>query len=110
MRVAFFWSNGFHQQIYDRRLVQFNSTSELPPPPQAFIYKHFRQAVLANMKGACQPRNFDFDFTEDAQDISVFESGEGKDWIETALADSLVPDEINEKDHCDRYSPSIVIS
>jgi hypothetical protein len=37
----------------------------------------------------------------------MFESGEGKDWIETALADRLVPDEINEKD-CDRYSPSII--
>jgi hypothetical protein len=109
MRVTFFWSNGFHQQMYDRRLVQFNSTPELPSPPQALIYEHFRQAVLANMKGAGQPRNFDFDPTEDAQDMSVFESGEGKDWIETALADRLVPDEVIEKD-CDRYSPTTVIS
>ena len=81
MRITFFWSNGVDQQMYDRRLVQFNSTPELPAPPQALIYEHFKQAVLANMKGAGQPRNFDFDPTEDAQNMSVFESGEGKEWL-----------------------------
>ena len=57
MRVTFFWSNGFDQQMYDRRLVQFNSTPELPALPQALIYEQFRQAVLANMKGAAAPVN-----------------------------------------------------
>ena len=51
MRVTFFWSNGFNQQMYDRWLVQFNATAELPASPQPFIYEHFKQAVLANMKG-----------------------------------------------------------
>src|SRR5262249_28363926 len=90
MRVMFFWSNGVDQQMYDRRHIQFSSTPELPAPPHAFIYEHFRQAVLANMKGAGQPCDFDFDATEDAQNMSVFESGKGKEWLETALADRLL--------------------
>jgi len=92
MRVTFFWSNGFHQQTYDGRLIQFNSTPELPAPPQGLIFEHFRQAVLANMRGAGQTPNFDFDPSEDAQNMSVFESGDGKEWFETALADKLVAD------------------
>ena len=105
MRVTFFWSNGFHQQMYDRRLVQFNTTAELPAPPQALIYEHFKQAVLANMKGGGQPRNFDFDPTEDAQNMSVFESGEGKDWFETALADKLGSNSgSGSPQDCERYS------
>lgn len=91
MQVTFFWSNGVDQQMYDRRVVQFNSTVELPAPPRALIYEHFRQAVLANMKGAGQPHNFDFDPTEDAQNMSVFEYGNGKEWLETTLADKLLP-------------------
>src|SRR5271163_1239600 len=74
----------------DGHVVQFNSFPGLPPPPQALIYEHFKQAVLANMKGAGQPRDFDFDPTEDAQNMSVFESGGGKEWLETALADKLL--------------------
>jgi hypothetical protein len=111
MRVTFFWSNGIHQQMYDRRLVQFNDTPESPAPPQALIYEHFRQAVLANMKGAGQLCNFDFDPTEDAQNMSVFESGEGKEWLETALADRLVPgvDDCNVAD-CERTPSRMAVS
>ena len=42
------------------------------------------------MKGAGQPRDLDFDPTEDAQTMSVFEDGAGKEWLETRLADKLV--------------------
>lgn len=90
MRVTFFWSNGIHQQQYDRRLVQFNTAVDLPAPPRAVIYEHFKQAVLANMKGAGRTPNLDFDKDEDAQNMAVFESGDGKEWLETALADKLL--------------------
>ena len=90
MRVIFFLSTGFDQQRYDGRLVQFNSTPELPAPPQGLIFEHFRQAVLANMRGDGQRPNIDFDPTEDAQNMSVFESGDGKEWFENKLADKLV--------------------
>lgn len=93
MQITFFWSDSFFQQYCDRRLIQFNSTPDLPAPPREFIYEHFKQAVLANMRGAGQPANFDFDPTEDAQNMSVFQSGEGKEWFETVLADRLsLPD------------------
>jgi hypothetical protein len=45
------------------------------------------------MKGAGQPRDFDFDPEEDVRNMSVFEGGEGKDWFETLLADKLAPHE-----------------
>ena len=57
--------------------------------------------VLANMKGAGQPRNFDFDPTEDAQNMSVFESGEGKEWFETALAGKLLPNSDERSGDCE---------
>jgi hypothetical protein len=102
MRVTFFWSNGIHQQQYDRRLVQFNTTTTaagdvLHAPPRAFIYEHFKQAVLANMKGAGRTPNLDFDKDEDAQNMAVFESGEGKEWLETALADKLLYEDEGEE-------------
>ena len=93
MQVTFFWSDSFHQQLFDRRVVQFNSTPENPAPPHAFIYEHYKQAVLANIKGAGQPRDFDFDPEEDAQKMSSFEAGAGKDWLETFLANKLAPHE-----------------
>ena len=77
--------------MYDGRIVQFNSTPDLGAPPQRLLYEHFKQAVLANMKGAGQPRDLDFDSTEDAQTMSVFESGFGKKWFETKLAERLAP-------------------
>jgi len=41
------------------------------------------------MKGAGQPRDLDFDPTEDAQTMSQFEMGSGKEWLETRLAEKL---------------------
>lgn len=91
MRVTFFWSDNVHQQLYDGRIVQFNDTADHPAPPQALLYEHFRQAVLANMKGAGQPRDLDFHPQEDAQSMSVFEKGAGKEWIEAMVAEKLAP-------------------
>ena len=91
MRVTCFANDGFLVPVVDRRLVQFNPTEDLPAPPRAFIYEHFKQAVLANMRGAGQAPNLDFDPTEDSQNMSVFESGKGKDWFERELAGKLIP-------------------
>jgi hypothetical protein len=43
------------------------------------------------MKGSGQPRDLDFDSSEDAQTMSLFESGDGKEWLETKIADRLGP-------------------
>ena len=104
MRVTFFGSDGFFQPLLDRRLVQFNPTPENPAPHQVFIREHFKQAVLANMRGAGQIPNLDYDETQDAQSMAIFESGEGKQWLETKLADKLIPtiDDVDEE----RYSRS----
>jgi len=75
--------------MYDGHVIQFNTSPGFPPPPQALLYEHFKQAVLANMKGAGQPRDLDFDPTEDAQTMSQFEMGSGKEWLETRLAEKL---------------------
>ena len=40
------------QSLYDGRFIQFNNAAENPAPPRAFLYEHFKQAVLANMKDA----------------------------------------------------------
>jgi hypothetical protein len=53
----------------------------IPAPPRRLFYEHFKQAVLANMKGAGQPRDFDFDITDSAQSMSVFEDGGRKEWL-----------------------------
>ena len=87
--MTFFVNDGVNQPTYDGRVIQFNSTPDLPAPPQALLYEHFKQAVLANMKGAGQPRDLDFDPTEDAQTMSQFEIGSGKEWLETRLAEKL---------------------
>ena len=89
--MTFFINDGTNQALYDGRIVQFNSAFDLEAPPQRFLYEHFKQAVLANMKGAGQPRDLDFDSTEDAQSMPCFESGFGKEWFETKLADRLAP-------------------
>ena len=81
---------GMYQTMYDQRLVQFISTPELPAPPQQFIMEHFRQAVLANMKGAGKVRIYDIDPSEDGQTMSVFEKGEGKEFLELYMEDRLI--------------------
>lgn len=80
---------GGTQETCDGRIVYFNSTPDRQAPPQALLYEHFKQAVLANMKGAGQPRDLDFDPTEDAQRMSQFETDSGKEWFETRMAEKL---------------------
>ena len=101
MRVTCFFNDGLLVPLVDRRLVQFNPTEDLPAPPRAFIFEHFKQAVLANMRGAGQAPNLDFDTTQDSQNMAVFESGHGKEWLERELAGKLVPgidDRVSVKD------------
>lgn len=87
MRVTFFGSDRFLQPLLDRRQVQFNS----PGPAHAFIYEHFRQAVLANMRGAGQAPLLEYDDQQrDAQSMAAFEKGSGKEWFELMLADKLI--------------------
>lgn len=88
MCVRFFIDN-MYQPMYDRRQVQFNDWPGLPAPPYAFIFEHFRQCVLANMKGAGKVRVYDYDPNDDAQSIGVFERGEGKEWFEGLLEERL---------------------
>ena len=89
-RVQFFVDN-MYQQMYDRRQVQFNPTTpELPTPPDAFLLEHFRQAILANMKGAGKVQIYDIETSEDAQDMSIFEAGEGREYLEGFMTDKLL--------------------
>jgi hypothetical protein len=108
-RVTFFANDGLFQQQYDGRIVQFNSYPGLLAPPQMFLYEHFKQAVLANMKGAGQPRDFDFDPSEDAQTMDMFETGFGKDWLEDRLASRLAPYEGECGDVTRRESQSTLV-
>ena len=88
MRVRFFIDNML-QPMYDNHIVQFFPTAELPAPPYALLMHHFRQAVFANMKGAGKVRIYDLDPEDDAQNMSVFSEGEGKDFIEGYLKKKL---------------------
>jgi len=81
--------------MYDGRVVQFSSNQDLPPPPQRLLYEHFKQAILANMKRAGQPRDLDFDPTKDTQTMSVFETGFEKEWFEIKTTNKLIPYETN---------------
>ena len=89
MRGRFFMDN-MYQSMYDQRLVQFGSLPDLPAPSSQFLMEHFRQAVLANMKGAGKVQVYDIDPSEDAQSMSVFEGGEGKDYLEAYLQNKLL--------------------
>jgi len=91
MRVTCFFDDGYLVPHIDRRLVQFQATDDLPAPSVAFIFEHFRQAVLANMRGAGQAPDLHFDSTEDGQNMAVFESGSGKAWFERELEGKLIP-------------------
>lgn len=68
----------------------FNSTPELPAPPQQTLFEHFRQAVFSNMKGAGEVQIFDIDPSEDAQSMSIFERDEGKEYLELFMKDKLL--------------------
>jgi hypothetical protein len=74
---------------FDGTIVNFNSTAENPRPPRRLLFEHYKQAVLANMKGAGQPRDLEFDPSDDAHAMSTFESGEGKEWLEGRLLNKL---------------------
>ena len=91
MRATFFIDDIANTPLFDRRLVQFTDTPELPAPPQAFIFHHFKQAILANVRGAGQSVNLDFHPEEDSRNMSIFESGDGKEWLERELAGKLIP-------------------
>ena len=89
MRVRWFMDISLQAQ-YDQTFVQFNNTPDLPAPPPQLLMEHFRQAVLANMKGAGKVQVYDIDPSEDAQSMSTFEQGEGKDYLELFLTDKLL--------------------
>jgi hypothetical protein len=79
-----------YQTMYDNRLVQFTSTPALPAPAPQLLLEHFRQAVLANMKGAGKVQVYDIDPSEDSQSMSQFEGGEGKEYLEAYMQDKLL--------------------
>ena len=89
MRVRWFMDT-MYQGMYDQIHVQFTSTAELPAPPQQLLFEHFRQAVLANMKGAGKVKIYDIVSSEDSQSMSVFQSGEGKEYLELYMSEKLL--------------------
>jgi len=91
MRTVWFYGDNYHERMHDRVLVTFNGTPDHPAPPRELIFEHYRQAVLANMRGSGEPRDLDFDSETLSSSMVVFESGAGKEWLETKLADALAP-------------------
>jgi len=79
--------------LYDGNLAQFNATADLPAPATEFLVDHFHQAVFANMKGAGKVMVYDYDPTEDSQNMSVFEDGEGKQYLEEFMKKKLLDHE-----------------
>ena len=75
---------------YHGNVVIFNSTHDLPAPPFGILIEHFRQAVLANMRGEGGVQILDFD-RDDSSSMKVFEGGEGRMWLETYFEDRLAP-------------------
>lgn len=65
MQVTCFFDDRWIMPQIDGRLVRFQTTDDLPAPPVAFIFEHFKQAVLANRRGAGPAPNLNFDPTED---------------------------------------------
>ena len=82
-RIMFF-KEGPYQQWLDGRVVAFNSTPESPAPPQAFLYKHFKQAVLANMKGAGKVPFIDYDPSQEGDGLSYLDD-ENTERLETLV-------------------------
>ena len=80
-----FFKGGLEQGAYDGRIVQFNNYPHLPAPPAALLHEHFKQAVLANMKGAGKVQVFDEDPSPDSQSMSTVEDGENKVYFEEVL-------------------------
>jgi hypothetical protein len=77
------------ERIYDGRVAQIGNLEDHPEPPREILFEHFKQCVLANVRGAGAVTVYDFDPDEHAQRMVVFEEGEGKIWLETRLNDKL---------------------
>jgi len=88
-RVTFFVDDPYYRPTFDGRVINFNSTVNNPAPPSALLYEHFKTAVLANMKGAGQAPDLEFDPTDDARSMSTFEGGQGKSWFENRMLNKL---------------------
>lgn len=84
-----FFADSFGQLIHDGRVVQFNDSPEYPAPPVALLYEHFKQAVLANMKGAGNVPFLSFDPDEDSQSLASFDGPEGKSLFEEVMKSKL---------------------
>jgi hypothetical protein len=84
-----FFKGGLEQGAYDGRIVQFNNLPEHPAPPAIFLREHFKQAVLANMKGAGKVQFFDQDPSSDLQDMSMYEKGDEKEYFELLMGMKL---------------------
>ena len=94
-----FFKEGPDQQLYDGRPVQFNGTAENPDPPQAFLYEHFKQAVLANMKGAGKIPFLDYDPSEEGEGLSYLDCEEASKVLETVTWDKLGHRHVSDGDH-----------
>jgi len=88
MRLWFF-ADLPERPLYEGNIIQFTNTADLPAPPTRLLYEHFKQAVLANMKGAGEVPLLNYDPEEDSQSMDVFESGTGKMYLETFFLDAL---------------------
>jgi len=81
--------DGLERQQYDGRVVQFRPSPDHPAPPPAILHEHWKQFVLANMRGGGEIPSLDYDEQEDSQRMSAFERGEGKLWFETKMLEEL---------------------
>jgi hypothetical protein len=102
----FFFVECQERATYDGNMVQFANTVDLPAPPYAILYEHFKQAVLANMRGAGEVPLLNYDPDEDSQSMGVFEEGTGKMFFETFLKGRL-PTKVDEDDDetvCKQYA------
>ena len=88
MRLWFF-ADLAERPLYEGNIIQFTNTAELPAPPARLLFEHFKQAVLANMRGAGEIPLLNYDPKQDSQIMDVFESGTGKMYLETFLLDGL---------------------
>ena len=97
MRLWFFLDTQ-ERTTYDGNLVQFTNTTDLPAPPFAILYEHFKQAVLANMRGAGEVPLLNYDPEGDSESMDVFEQGTGKMFFETFLKEKL-PINLDDEDN-----------
>lgn len=72
------------QPLYDGRFIQFNNATENPAPPPVFLYEHFKQAVLANMKGAGKVPFLDYDPSQEGDGLSYLDD-ENTERLETLM-------------------------